>query len=156
MSPLPQPLLMGIFNREISIMYTSYPYILLLVSYSCSCTSMCMLELKFAIYHRAASLSSQASSVYVCSIGWSWRILISNSAILHNNYISLLSGLCACVHVKKNGIAIEKEAIVLQWVVQTSSWDFKPGKKRWAGALLSGKCCCFVQNQSWKSHADLN
>jgi len=29
-----------------------------------------MLELKFAIYHRAASLSSQASSVHVCSIGW--------------------------------------------------------------------------------------
>jgi len=29
-----------------------------------------MLELKFAIYHRAASLSSQASSVDVCSIGW--------------------------------------------------------------------------------------
>jgi len=27
-----------------------------------------MLELKFAIYHRAASLSSQASSVDVCSI----------------------------------------------------------------------------------------
>jgi len=29
-----------------------------------------MLELKFAIYHRAASLSSQASSVGVCSTGW--------------------------------------------------------------------------------------
>jgi len=29
-----------------------------------------MLELKFAIYHRAASLSSQAFSVDVCSIGW--------------------------------------------------------------------------------------
>jgi len=27
-----------------------------------------MLELKFAIYHRAASLSLQAS--YACSIGW--------------------------------------------------------------------------------------
>ena len=26
---------------------------------------------------------------------------LSNSAILHNNYISLLSDLCACVHVKK-------------------------------------------------------
>ena len=26
---------------------------------------------------------------------------ISNSVILHNNYISLLSDLCACVHVKK-------------------------------------------------------
>jgi len=29
-----------------------------------------MLELKFAVYHRAASLSSQASSVGVCSTGW--------------------------------------------------------------------------------------
>ena len=29
---------------------------------------------------------------------------ISNSTILRNNYISLLSDLCACVHVKKNGV----------------------------------------------------
>jgi len=29
-----------------------------------------MFELTFAIYNRAASLSSQASSVDVCSIGW--------------------------------------------------------------------------------------
>jgi len=29
-----------------------------------------MFELKFAIYHRGSSLSSQASSVDVCSIGW--------------------------------------------------------------------------------------
>jgi len=28
-----------------------------------------MLELKFAIYHKAASLSSQASSVDICNIG---------------------------------------------------------------------------------------
>ena len=34
-----------------------------------------------------------------------------------------------------------KEAIVLQWAVRIAS--FKPGKKRWAGALLSEKCCCF-------------
>ena len=49
---------------------------------------------------------------FLCSIGW--RIIwpdqaffnsISNSAILHNNYISLLCDLCACVHVKKNGVA---------------------------------------------------
>ena len=57
--------------------------------------------------------------------------------------------LVVCVHAyawRKNGVAIEKEAIALQWVVQTSLWDFKPGKKRRAGALLSGKCCCFVWN----------
>ena len=26
-----------------------------------------------------------------------------------------------------------------------ASRDFKPGKKRWASALLSDKCCCFVR-----------
>jgi len=44
----------------------------------------------------------------------------SISAILHNNYISLLSDLCACVHVNKNGVV--KEAIVLQWAVRIASW----------------------------------
>ena len=39
----------------------------------------------------------------------------------------------------KNGVA--KEAIVIQWAVRTASWDFKPGKKRWSGSLLGGKCC---------------
>jgi len=32
--------------------------------------------------------------------------------IVHNNYMSLLSDLCACIHVKKHGAV--KEAIVLQ------------------------------------------
>jgi len=99
-----------------------------------------MLELKFAIYYRAASLPSQAFfklSQHTNSI--------SNSAILHN-YISLLSDLCACVHVKKNSVV--KEAIVLQRAVRIALCDFKPGKKRWAGALLSEKCCCFVRKRS--------
>ena len=26
-------------------------------------------------------------------------------------------------------------------------------KKRWAGALLSVKCCCFVRKTSWKCHS---
>ena len=76
-----------------------------------------MLELKFAIYYRAASLPSQAS--YAVLAGESQVFFkhspltnsIPNSAILRNNYISLLSDLCACVHVKKNGVV--KEAIVL-------------------------------------------
>ena len=146
----------------------------LMFFYSCSChfffSSRCMLELKFAIYHRAASLSSQASSIdavlamqYWLMNHWSDRALfkhsphtnsISNSAILRNNYISLLGDLCACVHVKKNGIV--KEAIVLQWAVRITSCDFKPGKKRWAGTLISEKCCCFVWKPSWKSQANLN
>ena len=120
----------------------------------------CMLELKFAIYYRAASLPSQASYAILaegsqaCFKHSPHTNNISNSAILRNNYISLLSDLCACVHVKKNGVI--KEAIVLQWAIRTASRDFKPGKKRWASALLSEKCCCFVRKPSWKSHANLN
>ena len=58
---------------------------------------------------------------------------------MHNNYISLLSDLCA------------KEAIVLQWVVWTTSWDFKPGKKMmgWCTAHVK-KGCCFVWNHGEK------
>jgi len=40
--------------------------------------------------------------------------------------------------------------------VRIASCDFKPGKKRWVGALLSEKCCCFVRKPSWRSHANLN
>ena len=67
-----------------------------------------MLELKFAIYYGAASLPSQASYVVLAEESQAFfkhsphTNSISNSAILHNNYISLLSNLCACVHVKKN------------------------------------------------------
>ena len=116
-------------------------------------SSRCMLELK--VCHLLQSSKSPLTG-FLCSIGW--RITgffkhsphtncISNSAILCNNYILLLSDLCACVHVKKNGVA--KEAIVLQWAVRTTSWDFKPGKKQCAGALLRGKCCCMC-----KSHCE--
>ena len=81
-----------------------------------------MIELKFAIYYRAASLPSQASYTVLAEESLTrpgffkhspHTNSISNSAILSNNYILLLSDLCACIHVKKkNGIA--KEAIVLQ------------------------------------------
>ena len=40
---------------------------------------------------------------------------------------------------EKNGVV--KEAIVLQWAVRIALCDFKPGKKRWAGALV-----CSVKN----------
>jgi len=56
-----------------------------------------------------------------------------------------------CAHAytwRKNGVA--KEAIDLQWAFRSASCDFKPGKKRWAGALLSEKCCCFVRKASWR------
>ena len=78
-------------------------------------SSRCMFELKFAIYYRAASLPSHAVLAEESQAFFKHSQhtnSISNSAILRNNYISLLSDLCACVHVKKNGII--KEAIVLQ------------------------------------------
>ena len=141
------------------------------VFHSCLChffSSRCMLELKLAIYYRAASLPSQASFAVIAQESLTrpgflqifpahqqYFISISNSAILRNNYISLLSDLCACVHLKKNGVV--KEAIVLQWAVRIASCDFKLGTKRWwAGALLSEKCYCFVRKPSWKRHTNLN
>jgi len=66
-----------------------------------------MLELKFAIYYRAASHPSQASYAVLAEESLSFfehsphTNSVSNSAILHNNYISLLSDLWACVHMKK-------------------------------------------------------
>jgi len=69
-------------------------------------SSRCMLELKFAIYYRAASRHSQASYAVLAGVSQAFfkhsqhANSISNSAILHNNCISLLSDLCACVHVK--------------------------------------------------------
>ena len=62
---------------------------------------------------------------------------VSSSAILWNNYISLLSDLCACMYWWKNGLV--KEAIVLQWVVRITSGDFKPGES-------DGLVHCSVKN----------
>ena len=62
-----------------------------------------MLELKFAIYYRAASLPSQASYAVLAEESQAFfkhsphTNSISNSAILRDNYISLLSDLCVCV-----------------------------------------------------------
>ena len=60
-----------------------------------------MLEQNFVIYHRAASLSSHASSVDVCTHN------ISNSVILSNNYVLLLSDLCISVQVKKMATVLQ-------------------------------------------------
>jgi len=69
-----------------------------------------MLELQFAIYYRAASLPLQASYAVLAEESRASNTphtnSISNSAILRNNYISLLSDLYTCVHVKKNGISL--------------------------------------------------
>ena len=98
--------------------------------------------------HRLSSNAPYTSTVF----------LIQQSCVIINfvakGQRSKVSDLCACVHVKKNGVV--KEAIVLQWAVRIASRGFKPGEKRWASALLSEKCCCFVRKPSWKSHANLN
>jgi len=102
-----------------------------------------MLELKFAIYYRAASLLSQAFYSVLAEESQAFfkqsvhTNSISNSAILHTNYISLLSDLCACIHVKKNGVI--KEAIVLQWVVRIALCDLNLKKS-------DGLVHCSVKN----------
>ena len=69
-------------------------------------SSRCMVELKFAIYYRAASLRSQASYAVLAEESLTKPSFLqtlphTNSAILRNNYISSGSDLCACVHTKK-------------------------------------------------------
>jgi len=49
---------------------------------------------------------------------------ISNSAILHNNYISLLSDLCACVHGMKKWRRKGSHSSSVSG--STALWDFKP------------------------------
>jgi len=63
--------------------------------------------MKFAIYYRAASLPTQASYAVLAGESQAFfkpstsTVFLIQHAILRNNYISLLSDLCACVHVKK-------------------------------------------------------
>ena len=39
----------------------------------------------------------------------------------------------------------EAIAIVIEWAAAAASEDLEVAKKRWAGALLGVKCCCFVR-----------
>ena len=136
-----------------------------------------MLELKFVIYHRVARLSSYVGFLGRCSyvvlaeesltrlcskhqFNNGWQTLpvfmhanhISNSAILSNNYISLLSDLCACVPVEKVALQIKPySSSVMIW---STLWHFKVVKKQWAGVLLSVKYCfcaktTMKETQSW-------
>ena len=121
-------------------------------------SSRCMLELKFAIYHRAASLFSQASSVDVCNIGR--RIIdqtrlssntncIPNSAILHNNYISLLNYLCACINVKKKVMGWQLEFYLPQGN-EARVWASKAVRTCSARAAT-----CGVKQWAWWTHSTL-
>jgi len=108
----------------------------------------------------------------VCNIGW--RIIdqalfkhwvdAKDSLCVHAHIIqqswiiivSLINDLCACMRTSfENGIT--NEDTVLQWPVWIALWDFK---KRWAGALLSVKCCCLCENhhdrvmQFWTSPSE--
>jgi len=67
---------------------------------------------------------------------------ISNSAILRNYYISLLSDLCACIHVNKRWYRKGSHSFS---VSGSNCLVFKPGKKQWACALLSKKCCFVLE-----------
>ena len=84
-----------------------YPYISNVFFILVHVNSRCMLELKFAIYYKAASLPTQAFYAVLAEESQAFfkhsphTNSISNSAILRDNYISLLSDLCTCIHVKK-------------------------------------------------------
>ena len=78
---------------------------------------------------------------------------ISNLAILHNNYISLLSDLYTCVHMKKKWRCKGSHISSVNGsncLVRLQTW-----KKRWAGALLSRKCCCFCARTIVKESRNL-
>ena len=106
-------------------------------------SSRCMLLTE--VCHRAARLSSQASYAVMVdesltrpgSLQTLHTCCVSNSSILHSNYILLPSDLGHAYTWRKNGIA--KEALVLQRVVWTTLWDIKAVKS-------DGLVDCLVEN----------
>ena len=132
-------------------------YILMFFILHASFSSICMLELKFAIYARAASLLSHRLPMQC----WLKNHRLSSNTphaptvfVIQQSYVSsLLSDLCACVHVNNkwrskgshsSSVSGSNRLVWLTW------------KKRWAGALPSAKWCRFVRKPSRKSHANLN
>ena len=114
-------------------------------------SSKCMLELKFAIYHRAASLSSQASYAVLAEESWT-RTGSSNTVctptvfLIQQSYVIMTKWFVAKWFVRvrtREEKWCRKGSHVLQWAVRTALWDFKPGIKWWAGALLSRKMLLF-------------
>jgi len=91
------------------LFYAVVPTLFILVNVTFLAADACLSSVKFAIYYRAASLPSQVSYAVLAEESQAFfkhsphTNSISNSAILRNNYISLLSDLCACVglHVNK-------------------------------------------------------
>jgi len=108
-----------------------------------------MLELNFAVYHRAVSLSSQAFSVDVRSIGW--RIigqtrLSSNTPGTPTFTVFLIQQSC---------ISIAKKAIVLlsgsNHLVRLHTC-----KKAMGWCTAQRKNAAVLCEPLWKSHANLN
>ena len=111
-------------DHDVSMLFAELLFLhlvtyILNVSKSCLChffSSRCMLELKFGIYHRAASLSSQASSVDVCSI--SWRI-IDQAPFKHwvnNGWQRLDLRLHAHNHI--SSAILNNNCVVTKWFVR--------------------------------------
>ena len=80
---------------------------------------------------------------------------VSNSAILSNNYVSLLSDRLS-THAYKRENGVTNEAIVIEWAAAAPGEDLEVAKKRWDVALLGWKCCCFVRKPSWQIEATLS
>ena len=90
-------------------------------------SSRCMLELKFAIYYRAASLPSLASYAVLAEESQAFFKLsqhtncISSSAILRNNYISLVSDLCTWRRKRSHSSSVNgSNCLVLLGLLQTA------------------------------------
>ena len=52
-------------------------------------------------------------------------------------------------HAYKRENGVTKEAIVIEWAAAAPGENLEDAKKRWPGALLGVKCCCFVRKPSW-------
>ena len=137
-------------------------YYIFNVFYSCSC--------HFFFLAADACLSWSLPSITEQQVSPSYAVLaeesqaffkhsphtnsISNSATLRNNYISLLSDLCACVHMKKkwrrkgshsSSVSGSNRLVWLQ-----------PWKKAMGWCTTQWKMLLFCAKSSWKSHANLN
>ena len=120
-------------------------------------SSRCMLELKFAIYYRAASLPSRLPMQYLAEESQAFfqhsphTKSISNSAILRNNYISLLSDLCACVvhcSVKNAAVLCENhcERVTRIWTSASEEEEEEEERKKnilavwWLSGSVLSRC----------------
>ena len=113
-----------LFSCCISIPTSPYNFNGLCFIYHSFVSSRCMLELNFVIYHRAArGLSSRASQASVqassqCGLRKCFLLMhtdrISNSLLLSNDYVSLLTAKCFVRMHKNEEKGVPSKAIVLE------------------------------------------